>query len=336
MRKLFATLLSVAVLLALALPAAALGTDGTVTMAAEGDRAAVTLTLPAQQAEGITSLSLSFDVQTGEEADVQFDFDDGLQSSVQQARYNASAGRLTIYVSGRQTLFTDGTVTLGEICLSGPDALTATVSLEGDALRVADGAYGAPETVSLSAQSVQLAVGGTPDQGGGDEDDGDQNNGGQTGGDQNNGGQTGGDQNNGSQTGGDQNNDGQTGGSQNNGGQTGGDQNNGGQTGGDQNNGSQNNGGQTGGDQNNGSQTGGDQSNGGQNLAAGDETQGKTDQNETSPDTGDHSLQSELQQQSAPERQGSPWLTVALVAAGVLAAAAVLVVLLLRRHRWED
>ena len=286
MRKLFATLLSVAVLLALAVPAAALGTDGTVTMAAEGDRAAVTLTLPAQQAEGITSLSLSFDVQTGEEAQVQFDFDDGLQSSVQQARYNASAGRLTIYVSGRQTLFTDGTVTLGEICLSGPDALTATVSLEGDALRVADGAYGAPETVSLSAQSVQLAVGGTPDQGGGDEDDGDQNNGGQTGGDQNNGGQTGGSQNNGSQ--------------------------------------------------NDGSQDSGDQSNGGQNLAAGDETQGKTDQNETSPDTGDHSLQSELQQQSAPERQGSIWLTVALVAAGVLAAAAVLVVLLLRRHRWED
>ena len=291
MRKLFATLLSVAVLLALAVPAAALGTDGTVTMAAEGDRAAVTLTLPAQQAEGITSLSLSFDVQTGEEAQVQFDFDDGLQSSVQQARYNASAGRLTIYVSGRQTLFTDGTVTLGEICLSGPDALTATVSLEGDALRVADGAYGAPETVSLSAQSVQLAVGGTPDQGGGDEDDGDQNNGGQTGGDQNNGSQTGG-----------------------------------GQTGGSQNNGSQND----------GSQDSGDQSNGGQNLAAGDETQGKTDQNETSPDTGDHSLQSELQQQSAPERQGSIWLTVALVAAGVLAAAAVLVVLLLRRHRWED
>lgn len=326
MRKLFATLLSVAVLLALALPAAALGADGTVTMAAEGDRAAVTLTLPAQQAEGITSLSLSFDVQTGEEADVQFDFDDGLQSSVQQARYNASAGRLTIYVSGRQTLFTDGTVTLGEICLSGPDALTATVSLEGDALRVADGAYGAPETVSLSAQSVQLAVGGTPDQGGGDEDDGDQNNGGQTGGDQNNGGQTGGDQNNGSQTGGDQNNDGQTGGSQNNGGQTGGDQNNGGQTGGSQNNGSQND----------GSQDSGDQSNGGQNLAAGDETQGETDQNETSPDTGDPSLQSELQQQSAPERQGSIWLTVALVAAGVLVAAAVLVVLLLRRHRWED
>lgn len=125
------------------------------------------------------------------------------------------------------------------------------MSLEGDALRVADGAYGAPETVSLSAQSVQLAVGGTPDQGGGDEDDGDQNN-------------------------------------------------------------------------------------GGQNLAAGDETQGETDQKETSPDTGDHSLQSELQQQSAPERQGSPWLTVALVAAGVLVAAAVLVVLLLRRHRWED
>ena len=352
MRKIFATLLSAAVLLALILPAAALDADPAVTMTAEGDRAAVTLTLPDDQAEGVTSLRLSFDVQTGREADVSFAFDGSLKSTVQQARYNAAAGRLTVYLSGREALFTDGTLSLGEIRLSGTQNLTATVSLGENALELANGAYGAPDTLSPAAQPVQLAVNATPDQGSGDENDGDQNNGGQTGGDQNNGGQTGGDQNNGGQTGGDQSNGGQTGGDQNNGGQTGGDQNNGGQTGGDQNNGgqtggNQNNGGQTGGDQNNGGQTGGNQSNGGQtggdlnngnqnnSSQTGTDTDGEGQtgqqgQNQTSPATGDNS---EPLLQPVASRQSSPWLALGALAAGIVAAVAALVLVLRRRRK---
>ena len=105
MRKLFATLVSaVVLLLALMLPAAAVDAGPTVTMTAQGDRATVTLTLPADEAEGVTSLRLSFDVQTGEGADLQFTFAEGLKSAVQQARYNAAAGRLTVYLSGREAL----------------------------------------------------------------------------------------------------------------------------------------------------------------------------------------------------------------------------------------
>ena len=332
MRKIFATLLSAAVLLALILPAAALDADPAVTMTAEGDRAAVTLTLPDDQAEGVTSLRLSFDVQTGREADVSFAFDGSLKSTVQQARYNAAAGRLTVYLSGREALFTDGTLSLGEIRLSGTQNLTATVSLGENALELANGAYGAPDTLSPSAQPVQLAVNTTPDQGGGDENDGDQNNGGQTGGDQNNGGQTGGDQNNGGQTGGNQNNGGQTGGDQNNGGQTGGDQNNGGQTGGDQSNG-----GQTGGNQSNGGQTGGNQSNGNQNNSSqtgtdtdGEGQTGQQGQNQTSPATGDNS---EPLLQPVASRQGSPWLALGVLAAGIVAAVTALVLVLRRRRK---
>ena len=337
MRKIFATLLSAAVLLALILPAAALDADPAVTMTAEGDRAAVTLTLPDDQAEGVTSLRLSFDVQTGREADVSFAFDGSLKSTVQQARYNAAAGRLTVYLSGREALFTDGTLSLGEIRLSGTQNLTATVSLGENALDLANGAYGAPDTLSPAAQPVQLAVNATPDQGGGDENNGDQNNGGQTGGDQNNG-----DQNNGGQTGGDQNNGGQTGGDQNNGGQTGGDQNNGGQTGGDQNNGgqtggNQNNGGQTGGNQSNGGQTGGDLNNGNQNNSSqtgtdtdGEGQTGQQGQNQNSPATGDNS---EPLLQPVASRQSSPWLALGALAAGIVAAVAALVLVLRRRRK---
>ena len=329
MKKIFATLLSVAVLLALVLPAAALGTDSTVTMTAEGDRAAVTLTLPAQEVEGVTSLRLRFDVQTGEGAQVQFVFDQSLQSAVQQARYNASTGQLTIYLSGRQPLFTDGTVSLGEIRLSGAQNLTATVSLGGDALQMADGAYGTPEAVSLTAQPVQLTVGTAQEQPGGDS--GDQNNGNENSGDQNNGNQGSGDQNNGNEDSGDQNN----------GNQNPGDQNNGNQNSGDQNNGNQNSGGQNNGGQNSGGQTSGNQTGGSQNTSAGDQTQNGTNQDsshQTSPDTGDHSPQSELtQQQSVQDTHGTPWLTVAIVAAvAVLAVAATLAVILLRRRSWEQ
>ena len=337
MRKLFATLLSAAVLLALILPAAALDADSAVTMTAEGDRAAVTLTLPDDQAEGVTSLRLSFDVQTGREADVSFAFDGSLKSTVQQARYNAAAGRLTVYLSGREALFTDGTLSLGEIRLGGTQNLTATVSLEENALELANGAYGAPDTLSPAAQPVQLAVSATPDQGGGDENDGDQPGGDQTDGNQTGGDQTGGNQNNGGQTGGNQNN-----GNQNNGGQTGGDQSNGGQTGGGQNNGdqtggNQNNGGQTGGNQSNGGQTGGDQNNGNQNNSSqtgtdtdGEGQTGQQGQNQTSPATGDNS---EPLLQPVASRQGNPWLALGVLAAGIVAAVAALVLVLRRRRK---
>ena len=163
MRKRFATLLSaVALLAALVWPAAALDTDSTVTMTAEGDRAAITLTLPQEETQGITSLRLSFAVQIGDEAHIGFEFADGLSSGVQQARYNAATGRLTVYLSGRQPVFPeDGTLSLGEIQLSGGQNVTATVSVIGDSLQLANGAYGTRDGIELTAQPVQLAVAGT-------------------------------------------------------------------------------------------------------------------------------------------------------------------------------
>lgn len=154
MKKYLATLLF-AVLLAF--PAAAQGTGDAVVMTSQGDRATVTVTLPQNEASGITSLSLSFDVQKGTEGSVQFDFSDTLQSSVQQYRYNAETGRLTVYLSGTKPIFTDGSATLGTIRLDSAKSAAASVRVGEDSLKLVNAAFGST-AAQITEQSVDLAV----------------------------------------------------------------------------------------------------------------------------------------------------------------------------------
>ena len=154
MKKYLATLLF-AVLLAF--PAAAQGTGDAVVMTSQGDRATVTVTLPQNEASGVTSLSLSFYVQKGTEGSVQFDFSDTLQSSVQQYRYNAETGRLTVYLSGTKPIFTDGSATLGTIRLDSAKSAAASVRVGEDSLKLVNAAFGST-AAQITEQSVDLAV----------------------------------------------------------------------------------------------------------------------------------------------------------------------------------
>ena len=154
MKKYLATLLF-AVLLSF--PAAAQGTGDAVVMTSQGDRATVTVTLPQNEASGVTSLSLSFDVQKGTEGSVQFDFSDTLQSSVQQYRYNAETGRLTVYLSGTKPIFTDGSATLGTIRLDSAQSAAASVRVGEDSLKRVNAAFGST-AAQITEQSVDLAV----------------------------------------------------------------------------------------------------------------------------------------------------------------------------------
>lgn len=154
MKKYLATLLF-AVLLAF--PAAAQGTGDAVVMTSQGDRATVTVTLPQNEASGVTSLSLSFDVQKGTEGSVQFDFSDTLQSSVQQYRCNAETGRLTVYLSGTKPIFTDGSATLGTIRLDSAKSAAASVRVGEDSLKLVNAAFGST-AAQITEQSVDLAV----------------------------------------------------------------------------------------------------------------------------------------------------------------------------------
>lgn len=154
MKKCLATLLF-AVLLAF--PAAAQGTGDAVVMTSQGDRATVTVTLPQNEASGVTSLSLSFDVQKGTEGSVQFDFSDTLQSSVQQYCYNAETSRLTVYLSGTKPIFTDGSATLGTIRLDSAKSAAASVRVGEDSLKLVNAAFGST-AAQITEQSVDLAV----------------------------------------------------------------------------------------------------------------------------------------------------------------------------------
>lgn len=357
MKKRFAILLlAVSLLLALSWPASAQDAVGTVTMTADGDRAAVTLSLPAQEVDGITSLRLSFEVQTDDAATVEFVFDEGLQSSVQQARYNASAGRLTIYLSGRQAMFTEGAVSLGEIRLSASQDLTATVQVQEDSLRLANGAYGATDDLELISQPVTLSVTGTDVPSGGDQGSGDQGSGDQGSGDQGSGDQGSGDQGSGDQGSGDQGS-----GDQGSGNQGSGDQGSGSQGSGNQGSGSQGSTNQSTGNQSSGSQTS-QQSASGQNTSGQNTTSGGNDETneptvlispnpeaeaeddaaDTGEGNGSHpqdqatASDEENQQEQSQEqtKSGLSRRTIALIAVGgVVVVAAVIALLLLGKRR---
>lgn len=75
MKKLLVTLLLGAALAVAALPVSAQGTDGTVTLTADGNAAAVSLALPQEAAQGVTALRLSFEVESSEPVEAEFVFD---------------------------------------------------------------------------------------------------------------------------------------------------------------------------------------------------------------------------------------------------------------------
>lgn len=158
MKKWLATLLLGAALTLTALPVAAQGTDGTVTMNADGSQASVSLTLPQEAAQDVTALRLSFQVDSSNGAKAQFDFNDGLTSSVQQYRYNEETGRLTVYIAGRDELLKDGTVSLGEIQLDAAPGTIATVRVVEDSLELVNATYGKAETTAVAAASADLST----------------------------------------------------------------------------------------------------------------------------------------------------------------------------------
>ena len=160
MKKRIATLLVGAALLAAALPVWAADTAGTVTMEAEGDRAAVCLTLPDQADQSATALRLTFQVEGGD-AKAEFLFDQGMNCPVQEYRYEESSGQLTVYLAGDKPLFQDGSAQLGTIRLKADKGAVAAVRVVEDSLELVNAAYGKTQTTSASGGEVTLTVAGT-------------------------------------------------------------------------------------------------------------------------------------------------------------------------------
>lgn len=158
MKKLLATLLLGAALAVAALPVSAQGTDGTVTLTADGNAAAVSLALPQEAAQGVTALRLSFEVESSEPVEAEFVFDAALPGTVQQYRYDAASGRLNVYVAGREDLLPDGDAALGEVRVQSSQVTTATVRVVQDSLELVDAALAKSEATTSSNGEVSLTV----------------------------------------------------------------------------------------------------------------------------------------------------------------------------------
>lgn len=167
MKKMFATLLFGSVLAAAALAVPAQG-SGEVTLSANSGGAQVSLEMPADTVQDVTTMHMSFVISSDADISANFDFNDALKSSVQESRYEN--GRLDVYISGSQNIFTDGTLNLGEVLLTTADgtAAQATVSVDGDSIELLNAAYGSPELPEIAPVEAEVSVSGANSGSGGD------------------------------------------------------------------------------------------------------------------------------------------------------------------------
>ncbi len=167
MKKMFATLLFGSVLAVTALAVPAQG-SGEVTLSASSGGAQVSLEMPADTVQDVTTMHMSFVISSDADISANFDFNDALKSSVQESRYEN--GRLDVYISGSQNIFTDGTLNLGEVLLTTADgtAAQATVSVDGDSIELLNAAYGSPELPEIVPVEAEVSVSGTNSGSGGD------------------------------------------------------------------------------------------------------------------------------------------------------------------------
>lgn len=164
MKKLIAGLVCGAVMLAGFLPAAFAVSSASVSMQASAEQAAATLNL-SNSAQEITAVSLSFQVNvtsgTSDKTSVWFAFDNSLPANIQEYRYNASTGRLTLYLSGKDALFKENSSLLGSIKASYQEGgVTLSVEPIADSLKLVNTAH---ETMSAPTMdgsgAVELVVG---------------------------------------------------------------------------------------------------------------------------------------------------------------------------------
>lgn len=174
MKKLFATLLLGSMMAAAALAVSA-EESGAVVLTPSTDGAQVSLNLPSDTTQDITTMRLSLTVTSTDPLDAKFVFDDAIESSVQEYRYDADSGRLNVYLSGRSTLFADGTLDLGQVQLTTRDGKLAQATLTAgeDAVQLVNAAFGTPDRPEVAQVSAEVTVGGNSDKPSGGDSSGD-------------------------------------------------------------------------------------------------------------------------------------------------------------------
>lgn len=174
MKKLFATLLLGSMMAAAALAVSA-EESGAVVLTPSTDGAQVSLNLPSDTTQDITTMRLSLTVTSTDPLDAKFVFDDAIESSVQEYRYDADSGRLNVYLSGRSNLFADGTLDLGQVQLTTRDGKPAQATLTAgeDAVQLVNAAFGTPDRPEVAQVSAEVTVGGDSEKPSGGDSSGD-------------------------------------------------------------------------------------------------------------------------------------------------------------------
>lgn len=174
MKKLFATLLLGSMMAAAALAVSA-EEGGAVVLTPSTDGAQVSLNLPSDTTQDITTMRLSLTVTSSDPLNAQFVFDDAIESSVREYRYDADSGRLNVYLSGRSTLFADGALDLGQVQLTTRDGkpAQATLTVGEDAVQLVNAAFGTPDRPEITQVSTEVTVGGDTDKPSGGDSSGD-------------------------------------------------------------------------------------------------------------------------------------------------------------------
>ena len=164
MKKLIFGLVCGAVMLAGFLPAELAYSSASVSMQASAEQAAATLNL-SNSAQEITAVSLSFQVNvtsgTSDKTSVWFAFDNSLPANIQEYRYNASTGRLTLYLSGKDALFKESSSLLGNIKASSQEGgVTLSVEPIADSLKLVNTAHETMNAPTMDGSgAVELVVG---------------------------------------------------------------------------------------------------------------------------------------------------------------------------------
>ena len=128
------------------------------TLTATDGGASVRLDLPADTVQGVKALRLRFAVESADPVEADFAFDSALPGSVQQYRYDAATGTMTVYVAGGRELLPQGAASLGSIQVDVPAGGTATVHLVENSLELVNGAFGRTEAPAVGNVSVEVSA----------------------------------------------------------------------------------------------------------------------------------------------------------------------------------
>ncbi len=137
--------------------------EKSVSLEAEGEGVQVKLELPEPSQEEILSLQLSLQIETvaGQAGEASFVFDSEISSSVKESRYHEDTGILNLYISGKENLFADQEILLGEVQITAADekGVKAEVSVVEDSLIYVNAAFSKSQEHVNAPARVELIVG---------------------------------------------------------------------------------------------------------------------------------------------------------------------------------